>query len=303
MTPNQVINLQTTNTEPAIINSLIKMKASGRTDTTIKTTSYNLRRLQKLAKLSEPEAVKIAIANLPNVDNQTRAKYAQSYDYYAMFNGIQWTKPQYRWERKIPYIPTTENIDKIISASTPKFATIFTILKETGLEAHELSSTTQNEIDQAQGIIYAKGCKGHNSRPCKLKPTTAQRLREYLARYTKTNPFPKTPIMSDAWRKARQQATQALQQPDLNKIPMRNLRHYYATHLYDQTKDILLVKQRLGHKKLETTMFYTTLLTFEENEEYTCKAATNLKEATELIEHGFQYVTEMDGAKLFKKRK
>lgn len=83
---------------------------------------------------------------------------------------------------------------------------------------------------------------------------------------------------------------------------MRNLRHHFATLKYDQTKDVLLVKQLLGHKKIETTMFYTQLITFTEEDEYTVKTATNVKEATDLIEHGFQYVTEMEGIKLFKKR-
>jgi hypothetical protein len=39
------------------------------------------------------------------------------------------------------------------------------------------------------------------------------------------------------------------------------------------------------------------------NDEYTCKTAKNITEATNLIETGFEYVTEIDGTKLFKKRK
>ena len=50
-------------------------------------------------------------------------------------------------------------------------------------------------------------------------------------------------------------------------------------------------------------MFYTQLIHFDEEDEYTCKTASNVKEATQLIENGFQYVTEIDGLKLFKKRK
>ena len=37
--------------------------------------------------------------------------------------------------------------------------------------------------------------------------------------------------------------------------------------------------------------------------EYTCKTAANIKEATELIEAGYQYVTTIEGIQLFKKRK
>jgi hypothetical protein len=39
------------------------------------------------------------------------------------------------------------------------------------------------------------------------------------------------------------------------------------------------------------------------DDEWTCKGATSIQDATALIEAGFQYVTEMDGTKLFKKRK
>ena len=38
-------------------------------------------------------------------------------------------------------------------------------------------------------------------------------------------------------------------------------------------------------------------------DEYTCKTAKTAKEAQDLIENGFEYVTEIDAAKLFKKRK
>ena len=39
------------------------------------------------------------------------------------------------------------------------------------------------------------------------------------------------------------------------------------------------------------------------DEEYISKVAKTVKEACQLIEAGFEYVTEIDGAKLFRKRK
>jgi hypothetical protein len=38
-------------------------------------------------------------------------------------------------------------------------------------------------------------------------------------------------------------------------------------------------------------------------DEYICKTAKTAKEAQDLIEHGFEYITEIDGTKLFRKRK
>jgi hypothetical protein len=58
----------------------------------------------------------------------------------------------------------------------------------------------------------------------------------------------------------------------------------------------------MGHKKLETTLIYTQLLNLNDDE-WICKTATNIKESTQLIEAGFEYITEQDGLKLFRKRK
>ncbi len=58
----------------------------------------------------------------------------------------------------------------------------------------------------------------------------------------------------------------------------------------------------MGHKKIETTLIYTQLLNLNEDE-WTCKTATNIKEATNLIENGFEYIQEIDGIRLYRKRK
>ena len=58
----------------------------------------------------------------------------------------------------------------------------------------------------------------------------------------------------------------------------------------------------LGHKNIKNTLVYTQLVTFEDDD-YVCKAAANVKEATELIEAGYEYVCDMESIKLFRKRK
>jgi hypothetical protein len=109
--------------------------------------------------------------------------------------------------------------------------------------------------------------------------------------------------MGEMWRRTRNRLARKLNDPQLKAIPLRNLRHHYATTTYNRTKDILLVMQKLGHKKIETTMLYTQLIHFDEDDSYACKAAKDLTEATKLIENGFEYITEIDGTKLFRKRK
>ena len=75
---------------------------------------------------------------------------------------------------------------------------------------------------------------------------------------------------------------------------------------YHKTKDIIHVMKVLGHKAIKNTLVYINMeaaIYLNIDEEWICKAATNIKEATILIENGFEYITEIDGLKLFRKRK
>jgi hypothetical protein len=71
---------------------------------------------------------------------------------------------------------------------------------------------------------------------------------------------------------------------------------------YAKTKDILYVKDLMGHSKIETTMIYTKLVNFR-TDEWISRVAKTVEEACGLVESGFEYVTEMEGAKIFRKRK
>ena len=286
------------NNENLIINTLIKLKASGLTEGTLRNISYTLIRLNKLCDITKPEEVKLQVANL-KVANSYKQAILKAYNYFTVINQIQWTRPKYRTERKLPTIPTKENIMKVISASR-KYAPIFKTLMETGLMPYELSQVTQKDIDFERGILNATGYKGHASRTFKLTQETTAMLKQYFAKYTK---FPKSEWMSKLWRQHRNTVAKKLQDQTIHNIRLYDLRHYYATMLYHKTRDILLVKHQMGHKKIETTLIYTQLLHFDEENQYTCKTANNIKQATQLIENGFEYITEIDGLRLFRKRK
>jgi integrase len=88
----------------------------------------------------------------------------------------------------------------------------------------------------------------------------------------------------------------------LNQITFHTFRHWKATMEYHKTKDILHVMRLQDHKNIKNTLVYTQLATFEDDD-YVCKAAANVKEASELIEAGYEYVCDVDHVKLFRKRK
>ena len=63
--------------------------------------------------------------------------------------------------------------------------------------------------------------------------------------------------------------------------------------------------QRLGHKNIKNTLLYVQLeeALFQGETEYISKVAKTEKDICLLVEAGFEYVTEMEGMKLFRKRK
>ncbi|MGD8565033.1 MAG: hypothetical protein PVF96_01635 [Candidatus Bathyarchaeota archaeon] len=60
--------------------------------------------------------------------------------------------------------------------------------------------------------------------------------------------------------------------------------------------------QLLGHKNINNTLVYTQLVDFG-RDEYAVRVSHNIQEDKELIENGFQYVTERDNFKIYRKRK
>lgn len=71
---------------------------------------------------------------------------------------------------------------------------------------------------------------------------------------------------------------------------------------YHKTKDLLYVKERLGHRDVNSTLIYTRLVTFE-GDEYHIATAKTIKEDEDLLRTGFEYVTDRDGVKIYRKRK
>ncbi|MBS7610344.1 hypothetical protein KEJ19_07305 [Candidatus Bathyarchaeota archaeon] len=75
---------------------------------------------------------------------------------------------------------------------------------------------------------------------------------------------------------------------------------------YHKTKDVVYVKELLGHKSLDMTALYIHLeraLYNSPSDEFFCAVARKDEEIKRLIEAGFEYVCENKGAKFFRKRK
>jgi hypothetical protein len=71
-------------------------------------------------------------------------------------------------------------------------------------------------------------------------------------------------------------------------------------------KDAWAVKELLGHKTILSTEGYIHIeaqIYLQTNAGWICKTAKTIEEAKTLVECGYEYITEIDGIKLFRKRK
>jgi integrase len=104
------------------------------------------------------------------------------------------------------------------------------------------------------------------------------------------------------FNRQRLKVAEKLENPRIKLISFKTLRHFKATMFYHQTRDILATMQLLGHRNIRNTLVYTHLLN-SKSDEFVSKVAKTVKEAQELVEAGFDYVCDVEGYKLFRKRK
>jgi len=214
--------------------------------------------------------------------------------------------PLYKPQAKAIKIPTKEKIEMLTASAGRTLSIKLTISKETGLRPIELCNLKVKDIDIEQKIIYPTTAKHGSARTLKISNNLQTTLQNYINR-NKLNTNDKlfkgtAEDYGKHYRLMRNQLAKKLNDQTIKTIRLYDFRHYYATTLYAKTRDILYVMRQMGHKKIETTLIYTQLLNLNEDE-WTCKTANNIKDATALIEAGFEYITELDGTKLFRKRK
>ncbi|MCW4002178.1 MAG: tyrosine-type recombinase/integrase, partial [Candidatus Bathyarchaeota archaeon] len=113
-------------------------------------------------------------------------------------------------------------------------------------------------------------------------------------------------VMYNNFNLQRKRTAKKFNNTRLLKRTFTTLRHWKDTSYYHEVRDILKVKQLLGHKTLRSTMVYIDIekaIYGELNQEFNVKVAETQKEIETLLEVGFKYVCEKDGKLFFRKRK
>lgn len=118
---------------------------------------------------------------------------------------------------------------------------------QTGLRLSEVANIKVEDIDLKNQTIKVK-CKGGRERIVYI----SNRTKTLIEEYDKKEGY----LFEIKKREIQYIVTNAMKKLDI-KGSTHTLRHTIATKMYEQTQDILLVKEFLGHRSTESTQIYT----------------------------------------------
>ena len=290
-----------------VVEFLWWMKKQGFSEHTITSRSQILSRLIKLgANLLSPDSVSEVIAKQERWSAGRKANVIHAYALFCKWLGLKWEVPRITVPRKLPYIPLERELDDLIAGCSKYVALALQIAKETGARAGEIFRLKWTDVNLETKTINITPEKGSNPRSFRISDklfkmliNTPKEGERIFSRYKSVNTLRRT------FEKQKRKIAYKLGNPRLLQINFIVIRHWFATMTYYKHRDFLEVVEMLGHKNPKNTLIYTHLVKSlrNDNEEFVSRVARTVEEARELIEAGFEYVCDMDGVKIFRKRK
>lgn len=137
-----------------------------------------------------------------------------------------------------------QEIYSLIALKTDRDSLMMRLLVETGARESEILALTSKDFEA--GMVTLKGLKGSNDRSIPIK----EDLYESLLKLCSSKETLLFPISSRRFRYIYREVFGPLGKS------ARALRHTMGIRLYEKSRNVLLVKQVLGHKALSSTMIY-----------------------------------------------
>ena len=262
----------------------------------------NLKTLINLgADLLNPESVKIVIGK-HKIKNGAKLQYVYAYSAFCKMLKMSWSPPRYKQEETLPFIPEESELDTLISACrSRRMAAYLQCLKETYADPGEVLKLRWIDVT-GNVVTINRPVKGHNPRQLEI----SNKLVSMLSSLPKKSDiiFPTSyQTMFCCYDRVRKRAAELQKNPRLLSIELRTFRHWGGTMIAHYTNgNVLTVKKLLGHKRIENTMKYISMIHFKDDE-FDVTTATTVEEAKKVLSSGFEYVTEKNGIMLFRKPK
>jgi type 1 fimbriae regulatory protein FimB/type 1 fimbriae regulatory protein FimE len=264
-----------------------------------------LKQLARMADLKNPEHIKNILTQSQTWNKRSQQRYANTYNVFLKYLKIEWTPPHILKEERLPFIPTEKEIDQLIASCGKRIATLLQTLKESAMRISEAVKLKWIDLSTEQKTLNITPAKGSSPRIVRISNELITMLSQ-LPHTRETIFSPNKSMLRTSFTRQRRRAATKLQNPRIKAISFHTFRHWKATIEYHKTKDIIHVQHFLGHRNIQNTMIYINLeqaLFTEQNDQFTAKVAHDENEALQLIEAGFEYITDYDQHKIFRKRK
>jgi integrase len=283
------------------------MQREGMANSTVLSFGRAIMRLAKIANLNEPESVKEALAKL-NIAENTKVSYCVAYSALLRFLGKTWKMPKYTYHQTLlEFIPTEEEIDQLIAGIGKKVATLLQLMKETGMRLGECLSLTWTSVNFQSNVVTLTVAEKHSlPRIFRVSSNLMSMLGNLPKQNKKVFGRMTAGTATVCLLRGRKKVAIKVGNPRIAKIHYHLIRHWFGTMECHKTHDIDHVRRRLGHRSVLNTQIYINMeqtLFTTKSDDYHVKVASTIEEACKLIEVGFEYVTEIEGRKLFRKRK
>ncbi len=181
------------------------------------------------------------------------------------------------WERyprkpfRLPTVLTQEESQALLAQPTIRYRTshrdrcLMQLMLNAGLRCAEAMNITVYDIEWTSGRVLVRQGKGRKDRILWINDTVLDDLRAWKQR----RPCPENPLLFTTLRgrPLHASAIRAMVKRRALKAGLaykdvhpHTLRHTYATELYRQCHDILVVKKALGHSAIQSTWIYTHMV-------------------------------------------
>ncbi len=287
-----------------IVNVMLWMKRNAYENSTIKKVAKLLRHLKRNCNTTDPEDVKLFVAN-KTCGNGHKENLIEAYDLYMQSVRLAWDKPFYQRYDKKRKAPNEKLVDFLINNARIEMKLKLSMFKDLGLRPIELTWLTIGNIDLTTGIVSITGAKHTIGREGKLKQKTLDLLKIFIKKkHLNANSRiynGKSSNLSTNYRHYRNRIAEEYDMPELKQIQLYDFRRFKGSKEYHLTKSILHVKEILGHKDstLRTTLKYISL--FEDASTWipiVCETEEEIKQA---IQDDCILVCQADGKTFFKK--
>ena len=141
----------------------------------------------------------------------------------------------------------------------------------TGMRSEEIAMLEQSSIDERRGVIHVKAAKGSDDRDVPVKKSLVPYIMPAITDAVMAKRRNAESLKRALRRKFKSVLFRALGL-GYNNLSLHSARASFAINLYYKTQDVLLVKQMLGHKNIQSTMFYVNIDRLERNKGKILKA-------------------------------